>query len=400
MHGKPTARGRWPALALALWLVQPLAPQQACSPQPAPNPPSDPTQPGPPAPGAEVFTAADGTRFSVETVVTGLEVPWGLAFAPDGRLFVSERPGRVRVVTFQAGRAQVLPEPALVLTDVFAQGEAGLLGLSVHPDFARNRFIYLAYTAQAGGRRVNRVARYREVNNTLGERAILLDDLQAATTHDGARVRFGPDGRLYITMGDAADPSTAQALGSLNGKILRMNDDGTRPGDNPFPSFIYSYGHRNPQGIDWHPVTGDLWETEHGPTGNDEVNLIRPGRNYGWPLIQGDQAAPAMEKPVLVFTPAIAPSGASFYTGSAIPGFRNDLFFATLRGTHLHRVRFDPSNPSRVAADERLLEGRYGRLRDVVMGQDGNLYFSTSNRDGRGTPTSEDDRILRIVAVR
>lgn len=390
--------GRWLALAFVVWLVQPVAPQQACNPQPAPDPSPAPTPA--PQPAAEVFTAADGTRFSVETVATGLEVPWGLAFTPDGRLLVTERPGRVRVFTLQAGRWQMRPDPALTLTDVFASGEAGLLGLTLHPDFAQNHFVYLAYTAQIPGRRVNRVVRYREVNDTLGERAILLDELQANTTHDGARVRFGPDRKLYVTMGDAAEPSLAQALGSLNGKILRLTEDGATPPDNPLPSPIYSYGHRNPQGLDWHPITGDLWETEHGPTGNDEVNLIRAGRNYGWPIIQGNQAQVGMETPVLFFTPAIAPSGASFYAGTAIPGFTNNLFFATLRGVHLHRVRLDPSSPARVLADERLLEGRFGRLRDVVTGPDGYLYFSTSNRDGRGTPTSEDDRILRIVPVR
>lgn len=395
MRQNLTRPGRWMLLACAL-LVQGGQPQQACSPPPNQTPAPTPT----PQPTAEVFTAADGTRFSVETVATGLEVPWGLAFTPDGRLFVTERPGRVRVFVFQGGRAQMLADPALTLTDVFASGEAGLLGITLHPDFAQNHFVYLAYSAQVGGRRVNRVVRYRDVNNTLGERAILLDDLAAATTHDGARVRFGPDRKLYVTMGDAADPSIAQSFGSLNGKILRLNEDGTAPRDNPFASLIYSYGHRNPQGLDWHPVSGDLWETEHGATGNDELNLIRAGRNYGWPSIEGARLQAGMETPVVFYTPAIAPSGASFYTGAAIPPFTNNLFFATLRGVHLHRVRLDASNLTRVLAEERLLEGKYGRLRDVVTGPDGYLYFSTSNRDGRGTPASDDDRILRIVPAR
>lgn len=353
-------------------------------------------QPAPedrPGPAGEIFTAADGVQFRVEVVATGLEVPWSLAFAPDGRWFVAERPGRVRIV--ENGR--LLPQPALVLDDVVAQGESGLMGLALHPEFARTRWVYLVYTGRAAGGAVNRLVRYREAAGTLAEPAVLLDGLAAASIHDGARLRFGPDGHLYLTMGDAAVPGFAQDLASLNGKILRLTDEGTTPRDNPFASPVYSYGHRNPQGLDWHPLTGDLWATEHGAIGNDEVNRIEPGRNYGWPEIEGDRARPGMERPVLFFTPSIAPSGASFYPGTRLAGFRHDFFFATLRGEHLHRVRFDPGDLRRVVADERLLEGRFGRLREVIAGPDGALYFTTSNRDGRGRPAAEDDRILRIV---
>jgi aldose sugar dehydrogenase len=354
---------------------------------------NDPENPPEQTPQGEVFTAADGTRFGVETVVTNLEVPWSLGFAPDGRLFVTERPGRVRIV--ENGR--LLPTPALVLDDVAATGEAGLLGLALHPAFQSNRFVYLAYTARLPGGVENRVVRYREVGNTLGERVVILDRMAASNIHDGARLRFGPDGKLYVTMGDAAAPSLAQDIASLNGKVLRLNDDGSLPPDNPLPSPVYSYGHRNPQGIDWHPVTRDLWETEHGQTGNDEVNRVQAGRNYGWPAIEADRTQAGMEIPVLYFPNAVAPSGASFYTGSSIAGFRNNLFFATLRGEHLHRLALDAAG-QRVSSAERLLENRYGRLRDVVTGPDGALYFCTSNRDGRGNPAAEDDRILRIVA--
>jgi aldose sugar dehydrogenase len=328
-------------------------------------------------------------------VVANLEVPWAIGFAPDGRMFVTERPGRVRVI--QGGR--LLPDPALTLGDVSASGESGLLGMALHPQFTQNHLIYMVYTAQRpDGARVNRLVRYREVGNVLAERAVLLDDVGAASIHDGSRVRFGPDGKLFVTMGDAANASVAQDLASLSGKILRLNEDGTTPRDNPFASPVFSFGHRNPQGLDWHPVTGDLWETEHGATGNDELNRILPGRNYGWPTIEDGQTRSGMEMPVLFFTPSIAPSGGSFYTRGTIARFENDFFFAALRG-HLHRVRFEPADPTRVAAHEALLDGRFGRLREVVMGPDGALYFSTSNRDGRGTPGPDDDRIFRIVAA-
>jgi glucose/arabinose dehydrogenase len=367
-------------------------PMPACSPSPAP--PQNPDTPTPPNIPTTTFTAADGTRFGVQIHLTRLVVPWSLAFAPDGRLFIAERPGRVRIVQ----NGQLIEDPALVLDDVFAEGEAGLLGMALHPDFAQNRFVYLVYTARVGSGQVNRLVRYREVNQRLGERAVLVDNIRAATIHDGARLRFGPDGLLYMSMGDAADTSTSQNLGSLNGKLLRFTDEGRTPPGNPFTSPIWSYGHRNPQGFDWAP-NGDLWESEHGPTGNDEINLIQPGGNFGWPVITGGQTRAGMITPVLFFSPSIAPSGASFYRGTAIAGFRDNLFVTTLAGMSLLRVRFDPADPRRVLANERLLQGLYGRLRDVVSGPDGALYVSTSNRDGRNTPVADDDRVLRIVAV-
>ena len=370
-------------------------PMPACSPSPAPpqnNPP--PETPAPPQIPTTTFTAADGTRFGVQIFLTRLEVPWSLAFAPDGRMFIAERPGRVRIVQ----NGQLAAEPALVLNDVFAEGEAGVLGLALHPDFAQNGFVYIAYTARIGSGPVNRLVRYREVNGQLGERAVLVDNIRAAAIHDGARVRFGPDGLLYMSMGDAADTSTSQNLSSLNGKLLRFTDEGRTPSGNPFTSPVWSYGHRNPQGFDWAP-NGDLWEAEHGPTGFDEINLIERGGNYGWPIITGGQTRAGMVTPVLFFNPSIAPSGASFYRGTTIGGFRNNLFVATLAGMSLLRVRFDPADPRRIVDQERLLQGLYGRLRDVVSGPDGALYVSTSNRDGRNTPVADDDRVLRIVAV-
>lgn len=339
----------------------------------------------------DVITTRDGVRFRVETMLTGLEVPWSLNFAPDGRLFVTERPGRVRIVTLGGSS-----ELALTLDGVFNQGEAGLLGLALDPQFSQNRFVYLYYSATASGGAVNRIVRYREVNSRLGERAVLLDNIPAATIHDGGRLRFGPDGLLYAAAGDASNANIAQDVASLAGKILRINRDGSTPSDNRFSSPVYSYGHRNPQGLDWHPASGDLWASEHGNSGNDEVNAIRAGLNFGWPRIEGAATMPSMEAPVTFYSPSIAPSGASFYRGQRFPQFANDLFVATLRGTHLLRLTVDAGS-RRVTGQERLLEGTFGRLRDVIAGPDGYLYIATNNRDGRGSPVSTDDRVLRIM---
>jgi aldose sugar dehydrogenase len=382
----------WAHLVAAA-LVSQLA---ACGSPGSPPPPTETPEPAPPTGGPapiETFTTADGVRVAVQVVATRLEIPWALAFAADGRLFLTERPGRVRILQ----NGSLLPEPALTISDVFTRDESGVLGLALHPSFGANRFAYLVYTASEAGGRVARLVRYREVGNVLGEAAVLLDDVPAANIHNGSRVRFGPDGFLYLTFGDAAAPSVAQDLASLNGKILRLADDGTTPAGNPYGSPVWSWGHRNPQGIDWHPATGDLFESEHGATGNDEINVIERGRNYGWPIIQADASGPEMETPITFFAPAVAPSGASFYRGSAFPAFRNDLFVATLRGQALLRIRLDPANPRRVQSIERLLENRFGRLRDVVTGPDGYLYVATNNRDGRGAPVAEDDRLLRLV---
>ena len=381
---------------VALVVAVQVADTRACA-RPTPEAPASATPapaPAPTTPPGETFTTADGVRVTAETVVTNLEIPWSMAFAPDGRLFVTERPGRVRILDITARTSEL----ALTLDDVYTQSEAGLLGLALDPQFSENRLVYLYQSARlASGGAVNRVVRYREAGSRLAERVVLLDNIPAAPIHDGGRLRFGPDGLLYITAGDAATTSRAQDLASTAGKILRINRDGTTPRDNPFGSPIYSYGHRNPQGLDWHPVTGDLWASEHGNTGNDEINVIDAGGNYGWPQIEGGVAMAGMRTPLTFYNPAIAPSGASFYRGERFPRFVNNLFIGTLRGTHLLRLVVDSSSPRRIVSQERLIEGRVGRIRDVVTGPDGYLYFCTNNRDGRGNPASTDDRIVRLV---
>ena len=355
--------------------------------------------------GETAGTADGAVQFRVETVAGNLQVPWSINFAPDGRIIFTERPGRVRVIE----RGQLRPEPLAIISDVESRSESGLMGLTLHPQFASNHFLYLAYAYQSNdGQRV-RVVRFRETGSSLAERQLIIENIPAAQFHAGCRLRFGPDSKLYITTGDATQPATAQMLDSLGGKILRLNDDGTVPADNPFVNQkdarpeIWSYGHRNPQGLDWQPGTNLLFETEHGPSGGDapgggdEVNLVERGRNYGWPIVHHRDARAGMESPLLEYTPAVAPASGMFYRGSGFPLFRGNFFFGNLRGETIIRVVL---NGRRVVSQERLLERQYGRIRDVAEGPDGAIYFSTSNRDGRGSPASADDRILKLVPVK
>ena len=352
-----------------------------------------------------IFTAADGTRFEIETVATGLEAPGSLAFTPGGRLFLTERPGRVRIVANGA----LQPEPALTVPDsagAAGAGAAAITGLALDPEFARNGYVYLLQTDDwLAGAPAARLVRYRAGGDTLVETGTLLDRLPPASVHGGGRLRFGPDRLLYVTLGDAHDTDAAQDLAAYGGKILRIRPDGTTPRDNPFASPVYSWGHRDPRALDWHPQTEALWVAEVGGAGGGELNRITAGANYGWPVddalrgVGGFERLPGIQPPVLNLSPPVAPSGAAFYGSAASAGFRHDLFVATLDGAHLLRVRFDAADPSRIIGTERLLEGLLGRLSDVVAGPAGGLYIATGNRDGIGTPAAGDDRIVRLVPV-
>lgn len=326
-------------------------------------------------------------ELRVVVVARNLEIPWALDIAPDGRLFFTERPGRIQVLEPGASTPKLLGT-----MPVAHEGEGGLLGLALDEHFSDNGVLFVYYTYRDGKRLWNRVVRLTEKDGRLVGEKILLDRIPGAAIHNGGRIKVGPDGRLYITTGDAANRSLSQDLKSLAGKVLRINPDGSIPQDNPFPgSPVYSYGHRNPQGIAWHPKTKALFITEHGPIGHDEINVIHPGKNYGWPSISGWGGSPTFVDPIHESEDRTwAPAGAAFYRG--------DLLFATLRGAHLHRLVLTP-NPPRVQSEEHLFQAIYGRLRDVIQGPDGFLYVATSNRDGRGGPAPDDDRILRLVPV-
>lgn len=350
------------------------------------------------------FLFAYGQEFEnynvkVVTVAENLEIPWEIAFAPDGRIFFTERVGSLRVIE----NGQLNPEPVAILDVGTAEG--GLLGLALDPNFEQNHFLYLYYTYFEFPFTYNKVVRFTEKDNSLVDEFVLIDKIPGAAIHDGGRLKFGPDEKLYITTGDAGNSNAAQDLNSLSGKILRINPDGTIPSDNPFAdSRIFSYGHRNPQGLDWDPVTGKLVATEHGPSGergfaHDEVNVVEAGKNYGWPKIVGGEHDPEFVDPIIhTGEDTWAPSGATFYDSKNIPEWTNKYFVATLRGGHLRMLDLNLEE-NQVISSEALFSNTYGRLRDASIGPEGNLYLLTSNRDGRGAPAENDDRILKIIPI-
>ncbi len=326
----------------------------------------------------------------ISMLASGLEVPWDIAFLPDGRAIVTERPGRVRI-TDRRGRVRKAPV-AEVATQ--AEGEGGLLGAAVDPRFEKGkRFVYF-YVTTAEGMQVQRWRMGGGSRLALDE--VVLGGIRAGSIHDSGRLRFGPDKRLYVATGDSGEGSLAQDEGSLNGKILRL-EPGEYRSSTRSPT-VYSTGHRNPQGLAWPARSNQLWSAEHGPSGfdgpsgDDEVNVIRRGGNYGWPEARGENQQ-AFEAPAFLWSQTVAPSGISFVTlpGSAWTG---DLLVATLKGTSLRRLRI---KGSKVQGEQTVIDGKYGRLRAVTEAPDGSVWVTTSNRDGRGAPAGQDDRLLRVV---
>lgn len=329
-------------------------------------------------------SSENDTSPGVQVFAQNLEVPWAIDVAEDGRVFFTERPGRVRVIE----NGTLLQDP-LAFINVEQNGESGLLGLALHPDFAENHHLYIYYTYSNGSGVYNKVVMLTEKDNRVIESQVVIDGIPAAAGNDGGRIKFGPDGKLYVATGDARQPELAQNGSSLAGKILRLNPNGTIPEDNPFEgSPVYSYGHRNIQGLSWHPATGELYASEHGEDGYDEINIIKPGANYGWPIekrCEGEH----FERPIVCFQEAIAPAGIAIATSDKL-GYMNDMLLAALRGSQLRLIEL-PSDSER-----NVLTG-YGRIRDVVEAPDGTLYIATSNRDGRAIPGQSDDKILRIT---
>lgn len=338
--------------------------------------------------------------YKIESLVSGLYVPWSIVFTSPDRMLVTERNGNVRVVQ----NGQLMKEPLVTFPEVLGKGEEGLMGMAVDPQYQQNKFLYVCYAQPQDGNFKDKVVRLKDNGSTAVIDKELLTGIPAATNHAGCRVMFGPDGKLYVTTGDATDGEIAQQMNSLGGKILRMNTDGSIPADNPFPnSYIYSLGHRNPQGIAWQPVTNQLFETEHGPSlfdgpaGGDEINIISAGQNYGWPIVHHKEHQDGLIDPLLEFTPAVAPSGATFYAGDVFPQLKNNFFFALLKGEGIMRVEFSADNQSKVEKVSKLSGVDVGRVREVVEGPDGFIYFATSNRDGRGKLREGDDHIYRLV---
>jgi glucose/arabinose dehydrogenase len=321
----------------------------------------------------------------------GLEQPWSLAFLPDGRMLVTEKAGRLRLV----GKDFKLdPQPVTGLPQVTVQGQGGLMDVALHPRFAENGLVYLSYAARGEGGVGTELARGRLADHRLEDVQVLFRQIpkSGGGQHFGSRIVFDRQGYLYLTLGDRGERDRAQKPDDHAGSVIRLHDDGRVPQDNPFVGKAgwkpekYTLGNRNQQGAALHPVTGVLWTHEHGPQGGDEVNVIRAGANYGWPVITyganygigtriGEGTAKAgMEQPLHKWVPSIAPSGMTFYTGDKFPKWRGDLFVGALRAELLVRLRLDGE---KVVHEERLLKGTLGRIRDVRAGPDGFIYLLT-----------------------
>jgi glucose/arabinose dehydrogenase len=346
--------------------------------------------------GEERRFSSEKHGFRLVTLVEGLENPWSIAFLPDGRMLITERPGRLRIVSkdFRLERGPVEGLPPIV-----EAGQGGLFDVVLHPGFAENGWIYISYNGPGSGGWATELLRARLKGNQLTDTQVLfrLQPKSRMGQHFGGRIVFDRKGFLYLTLGDRGDKERAQHLDDHAGSVIRLHDDGRVPADNPFVNRPgsrpekFTLGNRNMQGAALHPQTGELWTHEHGPQGGDEVNVIRAGRNYGWPVItygvnygigtkigEGTEK-PGMEQPLYYWVPSIAPSGMTFYTGERFPKWRGNLFVGSLKFQLLARLELDGE---KIVKEERLIQGELGRIRDVRTGPDGYIYLLTDAPDG------------------
>ena len=332
----------------------------------------------PPLPAPTIDTA--------EIIVTNLDKPWAIAFA-DERIFVSEKSGKIHIVT-PSGKLDS-PLISLRTPEIFG---GGLLGITTHPDFENNHFLYAYYTYEENENLWNKVIRITEENNKAIEVVTILDKIPGSAFSNGGVIKFGPDGKLYVGTGSVSDYSDEpQNLDSLTGKILRLNDDGTIPSDNPFDeSYVFTLGHRNTTGLAWNSQ-GQMFATESGPTKNDEINLIKAGSNYGWPEVQCFSKIVNLVNPLECFDPGLEPGGIIFYSGDKFD-IDNQMILATQKATNLFKVQIKDDGVNL----DRILSG-VGRIRDVGQGPDGYVYIITTNTDGKAFPAPDDDRLLRIL---
>lgn len=333
--------------------------------------------------GVDTKNPKDNVANPVTVVAQDLSIPWELAFLPNGDILVTERAGKLVRVSSSSKTVTEVDGVAHI-------GEGGLLGLALDPNFSSNKLIYLYSTTQNPGGIQNRVEKYIYENDKLTQRETILGGIKGSKNHDGGKIAFGPDGKLYISTGDAEEPNSSQDKESLNGKILRINSDGSIPEDNPFGNAVYAYGLRNVQGLTW-DGSDRLWATEHGPsgseTGNDELNLIEMGGNYGWPLVRG------MEEKEGMITPAIESGKTDTWAPGSVVYLDSNLYFTGLRGEALYKVSIVDVDRLSLTAN---FKKEFGRLRGAVLGPDGFIYVTTSNKDGRGSPKANDDKILKI----
>ncbi len=340
--------------------------------------------------------------IQVDLYASDLEIPWSIVFIDEETTLVTERTGQIKIIK----DGVVLDEPILDLSnEIVSIGEAGLMDMKKDPEFSQNSFIYIYHTYNSSNSEVLlRVDKYLYQNETLSKVDSLIEDIPSGRVHSGGELGFGPDGKLYITTGDVAQKELAQDLSSLAGKTLRINKDGSIPDDNPFLNNpeargeIWSLGHRNAQGMDWHPETKEMYQSEHGPsgfdggTGQDEINLIRRGQNYGWPIIRGEETSNNMFTPIIQYTPAIAPGSILFIEGTNTD-WDNILLVAALRGEGIIVLKIKGDEVTQIGS---IANNEYGRIRELKQGPDNNVYFTTSNRDGRGEVREGDDKIYRI----